>query len=160
MVFIAQAPLADPYQVKVSSSREQVNTFETVLESCYHAFQCHSRGVQALGQALRHFSPADTGSSILINASQPLGEESRQESSTEADPDTPEARAGEYLLSTQGAQLAAMITTRECEKLVSRTIHKTRQEQRIINGTSHNRTYEMPTARRLPRHHFADTHER
>lgn len=101
----------------VNRSRQTVEAFETRFEDKYLGFQLHCRGVSALRRVLENCAAsgndlsADGAPAEGINA----GEEHR---STVLDARDPAKRAEVYLLRTRGAELAEMVTARECEELV------------------------------------------
>ncbi|CAN0117450.1 unnamed protein product [Ectocarpus sp. 6 AP-2014] len=96
------------------SFHERADTFETAFETSYFDFQLRCRGVQALRNSLR----------------QQQQQQQQQQRSVPRHPDGgdgppvsgkdgcgSEGLAEEYLLRTLGAQLAELVTARECEKL-------------------------------------------
>ncbi|CBJ28322.1 conserved unknown protein [Ectocarpus siliculosus] len=93
------------------SFHERADAFETAFETSYFDFQLRCRGVQALRNSLRQ-------------------QQQQQQRSVPRHPDggdgppvsgkdgcESEGLAEEYLLRTLGAQLAELVTARECEKL-------------------------------------------
>lgn len=100
----------------------QVDTFDATFESKYLAFQLFCRGVQALRNALRRRKASDDvpgQESSAMEASAVPPQEGGQVGKLE-DTDSCGRCAEAYLVKTRGASLAAFITARECEKLVSR----------------------------------------
>lgn len=96
--------MIDAAQVGIGRSHQAVEAFETEFEGKYLDFQLHCRGVSGLRRILkqctasgRHLSDDDAPTEGI---------------------DTEETRAEVYLLRTRGAELAEMVTARECEKLV------------------------------------------
>lgn len=113
-------------QVSAGSFHERVDAFESTFERKYLTFQLHCRGVQALQQARRrHALPGRQTSTTSVDSSDPgsagtAGAAGGYGSYTAVvAPDTDE-RAEAYLLETKGAELAKIVTARECEKLVRR----------------------------------------
>eukprot|EP00903_Cladosiphon_okamuranus_P015336 g14166.t1 len=106
------------------SFHERADAFETIFERSYSAFQLHCRGVRALRQSLlrqQHPSggiegdpcPDPDASSDAETGSGRVG----CGSSTASDTRDIEERAETHLLRTLGAQLAELVTARECEKM-------------------------------------------
>ncbi|CAB1105496.1 unnamed protein product [Ectocarpus sp. CCAP 1310/34] len=97
------------------SFHERADAFETAFETSYFDFQLRCRGVQALRNSLRQ------------QQQQQQQQQKRNVPSHPGDEDGPPVsgkdgcrsgeRAEKYLLRTLGAQLAELVTTRECEKL-------------------------------------------
>ena len=95
-------------------------------------FQLHYRGVQALRQARRrhslpgrHRSPTRISLDSSLDSSDPgsagtAGTTNTYASDTAVGAPDPDERAEAYLLETKGAELAEIVTARECEKLVRR----------------------------------------
>ena len=114
-------------QVSAGSVHERVNAFESTFGRKYLTFQLHCRGVQALRQARRrHTLPGrhPTHTTCLDN-SDPVsagtaGATNAYGSDTPVDVPDPDDRAEAYLLETKGAELAEIVTARECQKLVRR----------------------------------------
>lgn len=105
----------------------RADAFEATFERSYLAFQLRCRGVQALRQSLLlekgsvsvegnpYPEPdADADPSDAAGDSPKSGDESQAAS----DERSWEGHAETYLLRTLGAQLAELVTARECEKLV------------------------------------------
>lgn len=117
-------------QVSVGSFHERVDAFESTFERKYLTFQLHCRGVQALRQARRRHSlpgrhPARISLDSSLDSSDPdfvgtAGTTNAYGSDTAVDAPGPDERAETYLLETKGAELAEIVTARECEKLVRR----------------------------------------
>lgn len=110
-------PVIDAAQVGIGRNHQAVEAFETEFEGKYLGFQLHCRGESGLQRILeqctasgRHLSDDDAptegidAEEVICGAT--LGARD------------PETRAAVYLLRTRGAELAEMVTARECEKLV------------------------------------------
>lgn len=94
--------------------------FETTFENKCLAFQLHCRGIQALHQARRRRTTPGTHPRPKSDASEAVGASYVSASDTVLDLPIydPERQAEAYLLNTRGAELAKILTARECEKLV------------------------------------------
>lgn len=113
------------------SFHERADAFETIFERSYSVFQLHCRGVRALRQSLLlrqqqpsggvegHLCPdPDTSSDAAADGDETGSGGGGCGSSTASDARDIEERAETHLLRTLGAQLADLVTARECEKLV------------------------------------------
>lgn len=108
-------------QMSAGKAYRQADAFDATFESKYLAFQLFCRGVQALRNALRRRKAADDVPgqiSSTAEASASLSQEGQVGKLDDIDSFGRFAEA--YLVKTRGASLAALITSRECEKLVSR----------------------------------------
>lgn len=106
----------------------RADAFETAFERSYLAFQLHCRGVQALRQSLlleKGSVPVEGDLCPDPDADAPDAAASPRSgygSQAASDTRSSEERAETHLLRTLGAQLAELVTARECEKLVRRRL--------------------------------------
>ena len=123
-----------PFQVNsvADSFHERADAFEAVFDRSYSAFQLHCRGVRALRQALlRQRQRRPSGDVVGDPRADPDGSSDDaaggdgagsggvgRGSSIASDKRDIEGRAETHLLRTLGAQLAELVTARECEKMV------------------------------------------
>ena len=113
--------------MNAGSFHERVDAFESSFERKYLSFQLHCRGVQALRQARRRLAlPGRPPSNASHASHEPASAESAGEvdtsrsDTTVVDAPDPDEQAETYLLETKGAELAEIVTARECQKLVRR----------------------------------------
>lgn len=109
-------------QTSATSFHDRVGAFEATFENKHLVFQLHCRGVQTLRQALRRHAPSPESS-----GSRPAGGSDDRGSNTAWDAHGSEERVEAYLIQTKGAELAEIVTARECDKLVKKS---TRQYDR------------------------------
>eukprot|EP00752_Nemacystus_decipiens_P004452 g4065.t1 len=109
------------------SFHERADAFETVFEQSYSAFQLHCRGVRVLSQCLlrqRQLDPHSDPDASNDDAAAAAAAGSSSASgghdcglTTASDTRDIEGRAETHLLRTLGAQMAELVTARECEKM-------------------------------------------
>eukprot|EP00904_Undaria_pinnatifida_P000303 jgi/Undpi1/10273/HiC_scaffold_28.g12725.m1 len=113
-------------EANAGNFHERVDAFESTFEKMHLSFQLHCRGVQALRQARRRHALPGRHLSNASNASHasrdpgPVGstaEVDTSRSDTTVDEPDPGDQAEAYLLETKGAELAEIVTSRECQKL-------------------------------------------
>lgn len=104
------------------SFHARADAFETAFERSYSAFQLHCRGVRALRQSLpRHQEQQQCSGSADPDPDVSSGADvGGSESAAASSKRDWEGLAETHLLRTLGAQLAELVTTRECEKMVRR----------------------------------------
>lgn len=119
----------------------RADAFEATFERSYLAFQLHCRGVQALRQSLREKGSVSVDGDACPNpgadASEPAASP-KTGGGLQAVSETRSSgeRAETHLLRTLGAQLAELITARECEKLVRTPFDPSRVRTHICGQTT------------------------
>ena len=136
----APPPTDELPQANAGNFHERVDAFESTFEKMHLSFQLHCRGVQALRQARRRHALPGRHLSNASNASHasrdpgPVGstaEVDTSRSDTTVDEPDPGDQAEAYLLETKGAELAEIVTSRECQKLVRETKATVRYDSNI-----------------------------
>lgn len=112
-----------PQVKRADSYHGRADAFEATFERSYLAFQLHCRGVQALRQSLLEKGSVSSAGGPCpdpdADASDAAAtQKSGRGSQAASDACSPEGYAEAHLLRTLGAQLAELVTARECEKLV------------------------------------------
>ncbi|CAN0082411.1 unnamed protein product [Pylaiella littoralis] len=107
---------------RADSYHGRADAFEATFERSYLAFQLHCRGVQALRQSLLEKGSVSSAGGPCpdpdADASDAAAtQKSGRGSQAASDACSPEGHAEAHLLRTLGAQLAELVTARECEKL-------------------------------------------
>lgn len=114
----APPALSRSSQPSAGEVHERAEAFETLFTRKHSVFQLYCRGVSAFGQALRNRTVLDDDSTPAGGTAENKPSNEGRRTCVELKAEEAERRAESYLLRTAGADLADMITSRECSKLV------------------------------------------